>query len=399
MKILMVNKFLYPNGGSETYIFELGRQLQAMGHEVQYFGMEHEGRCVGNRVNAYTSDMDFHGGSKLAKLTYPLKTIYSGEARRKIRLVLDDFQPDVVHLNNFNYQLTPSILLEIDKWRRESGHACRILYTAHDYQLVCPAHLFYQDGHTCEACIGGHFTHCISKRCIHGSMAKSVVGCAEALFWHAKKTYKLIDTIICCSAFMKRKLDTDAVLAGKTVVMHNFIAHIERLKAVNKENYVLYFGRFSKEKGVETLMEAARRLNDIPFVFAGSGELAEKLNTIPNARYIGFKSGAELGRWIEQAAISVCPSEWYENCPFSVMESIAHGTPVIGASIGGIPELIEDGKNGLLFESGNADDLCAKIRMFWDDKARLKACTEGCRAEAFDTVEEYAQKLMTYYGK
>ena len=98
-----------------------------MGHEVEYFGMEHEGRSVGNRVNAYTSDMDFHGGSKLAKLTYPLKTIYSGEARRKIRLVLDDFQPDVVHLNNFNYQLTPSILLEIDKWRRESGHACRIL--------------------------------------------------------------------------------------------------------------------------------------------------------------------------------------------------------------------------------------------------------------------------------
>lgn len=230
-------------------------------------------------------------------------------------------------------------------------------------------------------------------------MAKSVIGCAEALFWHAKKTYKLIDTIICCSAFMKKKLDTDAVLAGKTVVMHNFIAQIERLKAVNKENYVLYFGRFSKEKGVETLMEAARRLNDIPFVFAGSGELTEKLNTISNARYIGFKSGAELGRWIEQADISVCPSECYDNCPFSVMESIAHGTPVIGASIGGIPELIEDGKNGLLFESGNADDLCAKIRMLWDDKARLKACTEGCRAEAFDTVEEYAHKLMTYYGK
>lgn len=104
MKILMVNKFLYPNGGSETYMFTLGEQLTKMGHEVQYFGMEHEGRVVGNRVNAYTSDMNFHGGSKLAKLTYPLKTIYSGEARKKLRLVLEDFQPDVVHLNNFNYQ-------------------------------------------------------------------------------------------------------------------------------------------------------------------------------------------------------------------------------------------------------------------------------------------------------
>ena len=124
MKVLMINKFLYPNGGSETYMFELGKQLERMGHEVQYFGMEHEGRCVGNRVDAYTGSMDFHGGSKLTKLTYPLKTIYSSEARQKLRLVLDDFRPDVIHLNNFNYQLTPSIILEADKWRKESGHAC-----------------------------------------------------------------------------------------------------------------------------------------------------------------------------------------------------------------------------------------------------------------------------------
>ena len=86
---------MYPNGGSETYIFKLGEALEQHGHEVQYFGMEHEGRCVGNRVNAYTSDMDFHGGSKLNKLTYPIKTIYSKEARAQLRKVLDDFKPDV----------------------------------------------------------------------------------------------------------------------------------------------------------------------------------------------------------------------------------------------------------------------------------------------------------------
>ena len=113
MKILMVNKFLYPNGGSETYIFKLGEYLIQQGHEVQYFGMEHKGRCVGNAINAYTSDMDFHNTFKLKKLIYSIKTIYSIEARKKIRLVLDDFKPDIVHLNNFNYQLTPSIILEI----------------------------------------------------------------------------------------------------------------------------------------------------------------------------------------------------------------------------------------------------------------------------------------------
>ena len=101
MRVLIINKFLYPNGGSETYIFKLGEALEQHGHEVQYFGMEHEGRCVGNRVNAYTSDMDFHGGSKLSKLTYPIKTIYSKESRVQLRKVLDDFKPDVCHLNNF----------------------------------------------------------------------------------------------------------------------------------------------------------------------------------------------------------------------------------------------------------------------------------------------------------
>ena len=98
MRTLILNKFLHRNGGSETYIFKLGEALEQHGHEVQYFGMEHEGRCVGNRVNAYTSDMDFHGGSKLSKLTYPIKTIYSKEARVQLRKVLDDFKPDVCHV-------------------------------------------------------------------------------------------------------------------------------------------------------------------------------------------------------------------------------------------------------------------------------------------------------------
>ena len=151
MKILMINKFLYPNGGSETYIFKLGERLIKEGHEVQYFGMEHQGRVVGNRVGAYTQDMNFHGASKLEKLSYPFRTIYSTEARKKIRLVLEDFQPEVCHLNNFNYQLTPSIILEIRKWERASSKKCRIVMTAHDPQLVCPNHMC-QNPNTKEIC-------------------------------------------------------------------------------------------------------------------------------------------------------------------------------------------------------------------------------------------------------
>lgn len=399
MKILIVNKFLYPKGGSETYIFKLGAFLQSMGHEVQYFGMEHEGRIVGNRVDAYTSNMDFHGGSKLAKLLYPVKTVYSVEARKKIRRVLDDFQPDAVHLNNFNYQLTPSIIPEIRKWEKQSGLRCRILYTAHDYQLVCPNHMCSNPNthENCEKCLGGHFMNCAKGKCIHGSLAKSMVGSMEALFWKWMGVYRQIDTVICCSHFMKRKLDSNPVLASKTVAIHNFMDPVVE-QQVQKKDYVLYFGRFSREKGIATLVQAAKKLPQASFVFAGSGPLEQLLEGVPNICNVGFQTGAVLETLIREAKISVYPSEWYENCPFSVMESIAYGTPVLGADIGGIPELISEGETGELFEAGNVDELEQKLRKLLLTPGLAERYSENCKGAKFETPDSYYEKLMEIYA-
>lgn len=398
MKVLMINKFLYPNGGSETYIFKLGEYLEQMGHEVQYFGMEHKGRCVGNRVDEYTSDMDFHGGSKISKLTYPLKTIYSKEARVKIRKVLDDFQPDVCHLNNFNYQLTPSIILEIVKWRKETKKNCKIIFTAHDYQLVCPNHMLNNPNthKNCEKCLGGHYINCVNGKCIHNSTAKSVIGMMEAEFWKLKGTYRYIDKMICCSEFMKTKLDTNPLFANKTIAIHNFIDKVE-WQDNEKKNYVLYFGRFSEEKGIGTLIKVCQQLPDIQFIFAGTGPLENVINDVPNIKNVGFKKGKELEKLIREACFSIYPSEWYENCPFSVMESQMYGTPVIGADIGGIPELIQAGKTGELFESGNNNSLKLKIQNLWNDKDLCKQYSENCRNIEFDSIDKYYQKLIKIY--
>ena len=398
MKVLLINKFLYPNGGSETYIFKLGDYLKSQGNEVQYFGMEHKGRCVGNRVNAYTSDMDFHGGSKLAKLSYPIKTIYSQEARIQLRRVLDDFQPDVCHLNNFNYQLTPSIILEIVKWRKETGKKCKIVFTAHDYQLVCPNHMLNNPNthKNCERCLGGHFVNCVKGKCIHGSTAKSFIGMMEATFWKWNGAYKYIDTMICCSEFMKRKMDTNPLFAAKTVAMHNFVDQVE-WKEVEKKDYVLYFGRFSEEKGIHTLIKVCKELPDIPFVFAGTGPLESSMKEIKNIKNVGFQQGETLEKLIREARFSVYPSEWYENCPFSVMESQMYGTPVLGANIGGIPELIQNGKTGELFESGDREDLKAKIQKLWDDKKLCRQYSANCKEIGFDTVDQYCKKIMRVY--
>ncbi|MBR0411949.1 MAG: glycosyltransferase family 4 protein [Eubacterium sp.] len=390
MRILMVNKFLYPNGGSETYIFKIGEQLKAMGHEVQYFGMEHPDRCVGNNAEQYTDYMDFHGGSKLRKLTYPIKTIYSSEAKRRMKAVLDDFQPDIIHLNNFNYQLTPSIIYAIQDYKTKGNKKVKTIYTAHDYQLVCPNHMMVDStGNVCGACIGGNFSNCVKRNCIHGSKARSAVGMCEAAFYKILRTYRLINVIICPSEFIKNVLDTNPVLAKMTVTLRNFVEVPEK-KQLRKEGYVLYFGRYSKEKGIEIMPET----KNIQFVCAGSGDLEDKLNAAPNIKNVGFKSGEELEDLIRKASCSVYPSTWYENCPFSVMESISLGTPVVGADIGGIPELIENGRTGVLFKSGDSADFERAIN---EALANADEMSKNCLETDFDTLGTYCRKLEKIY--
>ena len=401
-KVLIVNKFLYPNGGSETYIFELGRQLKANGYEVQYFGMEDERNIVGNEAGSYTGNMDFHGG-KLSKLLYPFKIVYSLDARRAIRKVLDNFKPDVVHLNNFNFQITPSVIYEIKKYERQTGKRVKILFTAHDYQLVCPNHMLRcpKTEENCSRCIDGAYINCIKGNCIHNSKVKSILGAVEGYFYRCFKAYRFIDTVICPSGFIQEKLEHNPLLKGKTVLMYNFATikeEAEKGNACSKGDYVVYFGRYSREKGIETLVKTCEKLPHIRFLFAGKGPLEELVNQTSNIENRGFLNGKELENLIKGAKFSIYPSRWYENCPFSVMESIQYGTPVIGANIGGIPELIDENVTGELFESGNEEELKQKIEKLWNDSSLVEEYRRNCLSKSFTTLEEYCEQLKKYFG-
>ena len=403
MKILMVNKFLYPNGGSETYMFQLGQQLEKQGHQIEYFGMQDDRNVVGNTVGGYTMNMDFHGNLP-QKLLYPFKIIYSGEARKEIRKVLLQFKPDVVHLNNFNFQLTPSIIYEIKK------HHIPIIYTAHDCQLVCPNHLCvnHTTGKTCEECLRKNTWQCTKYKCIHGSRVKSLLGSIEARLYKMLGTYRKIDVVLCPSHFMKKMLDTNQDLCGRTKVMRNFVNLRQRDQTQEQksnehydqavsERYVLYFGRYGTEKGVETLLEACKELPKVPFRFAGKGDLEPQIQALENVTELGFVTGDDLEQLVRNAAFTICPSECYENCPFSVMESIMYETPVIGSRIGGVPELIDEGTDGLLFTSGDAADLVDKIKQLWYNEATCDAFSHHCRDAQFDTLEQYTGKLVQMY--
>lgn len=398
MKILMVNKFLHPNGGSETYIFKLGEELIRQGHEVQYFGMEHEKRVVGNHAEAYTSNMDFHTG-KLQKLLYPFKIIYSKEAYDKMWQVLNDFQPDVVHVNNFNFQLTPSILYAVVKYRKAKNKNIKLIYTAHDSQLVCPNHLMQNPitKERCNACLSKGVMQCAKRKCIHGSTVKSLLGTIEAILYKYLKTYRYFDYVICPSQFLKEKLDSDIVLREKTIVLRNFVEIVRSEEKIEKEEYILYFGRYSEEKGISTLLQVCKKLPEVSFHFAGSGPLEEEIKKVSNIKLYGFLNGKRLTDEIRKAKLVVFPSECYENCPFTVMEAQLCGTPVLASDLGGIPELIEINSTGELFQAGNVEELAIRISELWGKPEKLLKYAKNCEQVKFDSVSEYVDKILKIY--
>lgn len=394
MKILMVNKFLYPNGGSETYMFKLGAYLKSIGHEVEYFGMEHEGRCVSNSLDLYTEAMDFHNSSALKKLKLSFKTVYSREARNKMKKLLDKFEPDVVHLNNFNFQLTPSIIYAV------KGKNIALVETVHDCQIACPNHRMYieQKNENCDACLGGNYFNCVKNKCIHNSAIQSLLASAESYIYHKKSTYNLVDKYICPSNYMKETIKKGGIEESKLTVLHNFLEKDNKnYTKKDNEKYVLYFGRLSIEKGIKTLVDVIKELPHIKFIFVGDGPLEDYCKSIDNLELAGRKSGDELKRYIANASFSICPSEWYENCPMTIIESLSLATPVIGSNLGGIPELINDNYTGLIFKHDDKEDLKQKISYLWNNDDIISKMSKNAINSSNNTIENYTEKLLKIY--
>ena len=396
MKILMVNKFLYPRGGCETYMLNLAEELKKQGHEVEYFGMYDEKNTVGNSLGLYTSNMDFHA-NKLERFLYPFKIIYSSEAYKKLSAVLDNFKPDIVHMNNINFQLTPSVIYAVKKRK------IPLVQTAHDYQMICPNHLLYSFEETkpCERCIKGSKFNCFKHSCIHDSKIKSLLGAIEAKLYSLLKTYKKVDLYVCPSRFLESKLLSAAdFYAGKTYTIHNFIEKKPiPEKNVSEKPYVAFASRLSKEKGVELLAEAAKLLPEYSFVVAGNGPDDECLKNIPNITMRGFLTGDELINLVANARLMLLPSVWYENCPLNILETHSFGVPVITMNSGGMAELVEHGKTGMLVDEPTPEAIAEAIKKCFEDEEFYDSIKKNCEEMRDKIIEvgDYAEILTRKY--
>ena len=396
MKILMINKFLYPRGGCETYMLNLAEELKAKGHEVEYFGMYDKKNTVGNSLGLYTTNMDFHSKG-IARFLYPFKIIYSTEAKRKLGKVLDSFKPDIVHMNNINFQLTPSVIYAVKK------RNIPLVQTVHDYQMICPNHLLYSFGEVkpCERCIGGSSFNCFKHSCIHGSKAKSLIGAIEAKLYSVLKTYKKVDLYICPSRFLEEKLLAASDLyAGKTFTLHNFIEKKPLPPLTPPEKpYVAFASRLSKEKGVTLLYEAAKLLPNYSFLVAGSGPDGDCLKDVPNITMLGFLTGDQLTEMMANARVMLLPSVWYENCPLSILETHSFGVPVITMNSGGMAELVEDGKTGALINEPTPEAVAEAIRRCFEDEDYYNVLKQNCETmrDKIIGVSEYSDIVIDKY--
>lgn len=353
MKVLMINKFLYIRGGAESYMFNLGSGLSKLGHQVSYWGM-YDDKNIINKNELLVRNYENENQNMLQKALIPINLIYSFEAKKKLSSFLDILQPDIVHIHNFNFQLSSSILDEISKRR------IPIVYTAHDSQLVCPYHRMFQfdRNSVCDKCVTGAFLNCLKDRCFNGSVMKSFIATTESYFNHARGVYRKINLIISPSFFLKSMLEQR--INQEIVVLPNFINPVEPKEKAASLDYVLYLGRLSKEKGLSRIIPVFEKLK-IPLKIVGTGPEENTILTNQYIQLLGRKDGDELFNLIRQARFVIQPSIWYENCPMTVIESFSVGTPVIASNHSGFKELIQDGVNGFLIDF-NSDTFGDEIR-------------------------------------
>lgn len=389
MRILLSNKFYYRRGGDCIYMLNLEQLLKAHGHEVAVFAMDYPENGDTPWKKYFPQNM-----SKLMAFTRPFG---SREVRNKFGKLLDDFRPDVVHLNNIHTQLSP-VIAEL-----AHGRGIRTVWTLHDYKLLCPRYDCLRNGkEICKLCFNGDKTPCKTYRCMKGSRLASEIGYREAMTWNRKRLEECTDLFVCPSRFMAEKMAQGGFRKDKLKVLCNFI-DIEKCRKDDyaKDDYYCYVGRLSHEKGVGTLVEAAARL-PYKLKIIGGGPLSEELRIKSeelkgNVEFLGFRQWDDIKDIVGKAKFTVIPSEWYENNPLSVIEAECLGTPVLGARIGGIPELIDEDMNGMTFESGNADDLAGKIKAMYNADFGYKAIADAAM-ERYNAESYYGEIKKCYIG-
>ena len=395
--ILNVSQNHYVRGGSDRYFFVLAELLRKHGHQVIPFTAANPENESSEWERYFPRGADFEQPA-VGDL---MRFLYSRDAVKSIQRLLNDADIDLAHFHIYYGKLTASILGELKKV------GIPLIQTLHDFKLTCPVHSHISNGEICEACAGKHFWRALPKRCNKSSIARTALSVTESYFSRILGSHDKFDHFISVCHFNRKKMISYGIPEDKISTVHNFIDVSDITPNFKTGNYLLYFGRLYRAKGIFTLIEAALPLKHVPLYIVGDGEAVPEIqrmleqNECEHIHLLGFKQGEELQELIQNSMCMILPSELYENCPMSILESYAYGKPAIGANIGGIPELIQDSVDGFLFPSGDQDAL--QDRLLWMFEHKSEAVEMG-RAGRYKVENEFNadihyEKIVSIYQR
>lgn len=403
MKILLIDVYHYNKGGAETVCFNTGKMLEDNGHEVIYFTLKWNKNLPSKFEKYFPESKETRKG--LFRQVINLRNyFYYPDAAKKLEQLILNEKPDIAHIHLMWGQISPSIFPILKKYH------IPIIFTVHDYRMVCPAYSFKDGkGRICEACTGKHFYRCFTHKCTKGSYFLSIFMAAEMYFRNKYfNPNNYIDGVLYVSDFARKKHEQymPTFKNKPNIVLHNFSTSIADSGRYVSDKYFLFLGRLSEEKGIITLMNAMKENPKSRLKIVGSGPLEDKLkeykkqNKLNNIEFLGYKSGEELTNLKKQAYFVIVPSECYENNPMAIIESYAEGVPAIGSRIGGIPEIIEEGKTGYTFTPHNYKELAALIKnasnLTKDEYLTMSNNTIEFALKDM-SKESYYNKLMPFY--
>ena len=401
MKILYINNCHYKRGGADVVYFNTAQLFEENGHEVVFFSQKNKDNLHDKNSDLFAEQVNYRELSMYEKIKESKNYIYNKNSAQQLERLLRKEKPDVVHMHLFLGSLSVSILKIIKEKR------IPIIMTVHDYRLLCPANSFLDNNNNiCEKCIDGVYLRCGIKKCSEKKLGQSLIVSMEAYFRkHFVSPIDYVDVFVFVSRFIKEKhCHFNLNYQIKSEILYNFIPTFDEDLKQKNSGYILFFGRVSVEKGVNTLLKSYQNIAR-PLKIVGDGPLLDSLkdeNNNKNIEFLGYKSGEELESLKKNASFIVVPSEWYENNPLSVLEAYSYGKPVIASNIGGIPEIVVEEKTGFLFESADTESLSSSLgKAINMSDEEYEIMSNNCIAyakEKFGKQKHYQELLRIYSG-
>lgn len=402
MKILQIHKYHFVRDGAARYVFDLTKMLESHGHEVVPWSVHHLENVPTPWSRFFVTERHYdrreglvHDAEKVANM------IWSREAATKLRALLREFRPDVVHIHNIYHHLSPSILSVL---KREH---IPVVWTVHDFKWICPNYKLYTEEAPCERCYVYKYWNAVAHRCVSDSRAASALAAVEMAIHRLGRWYERdVALAVTPSAFLRNLLGRWGKDLSHIRHLPNFVDPAPFAGIVSEVgNEIVYAGRLAEEKGVTKILDMAAALPDLLFRFIGTGPMERELKDavathgLKNVAFSGFLSGQELFTAIAGARMVLVPSRWFENFPYAVLEAMALGKTVLASSTGGVPEMIEDGVSGILLPSDDVPRWVDAIRRCAQDETMLAQIGEKARQRmARFSPELHYERLMRIYG-